>query len=110
MSTAVATAVATILATLITVLAGYLTKKASTRATVRNAENVSRTDLERDAFVRADAISERTMQRLERESTEKDIRIDRLEETVEKQAMELAALRRELDVAKRALGRRFPDE
>ena len=107
--TALATAVASVVATLITVAAGYLTNRAAAKATIRNTATSSRSDLEKDAFVRADAITAKAMDRLASENREQAEKIDRLEHKVDEQEIELTELRRQLEVANRVLRNKFPD-
>lgn len=99
-NTAWTTAVASLVATIITVGAGWLTRRAAVKATARSTDSASRTDLERDAFVRADAISAATMARLVAENRDQARKIDELEHKVDEQADEIADLRRQLAVLK----------
>ncbi|HET6909052.1 MAG TPA: hypothetical protein VFH54_06920 [Mycobacteriales bacterium] len=115
--TATSTAIATVIATIITAGAALVTQRSATRAAVRNAEVTSRTDIEKEAFERAKLFYTDTIDRQDRAIETRDRKIetleskvDELEGKVDEQEHEIRKLRDDLDVARRALEMRFPDE
>lgn len=101
--TATSTAIATVIATIITAGAALVTQRSAARAAVRNQETSSRTDIEREAFARAQGFYTDTIDRQQREIVALETDVDRLKSRV-------AELETKLSTAEAALRLRFPDE
>lgn len=126
--TATATIVASLIATLATVGAGYLTNRASTRAAEKNTQTTSRTDIEKEAFSRAEAFYKAALDRQDKELADQSAemaqmktdhaveikgmkgRITTLESDLSDTRHELHKTQEELRVAKRLLEAKFPNE
>ena len=104
------TDVASIIAAVIAAAAAAFTARSASRASTRSTEVASRTDIEKEAFERAKEFYTDTIDRLTAENREHETKIDELKQRVDAQDSELHQLREELDVAKRALRLRYPDE
>lgn len=114
--TAVA-AIVTAIATVISVLVGFLTNRASAKATMRNADVSSRTDIEKEAFSRAEAFYKGAMDRQDSEIARQDREITECHEEnkalkaeVELLKTRVKSLEEDLTTAQRALRLRYPDE
>lgn len=108
----------------ISALAAWATKRSATKATSRDTEVSSRTDIEKQAFERAEKFYQGAMDRQDREIHELETKVETLETKVANQDTKIhdqdarlreqddliAELRRDLDVANRALRIRYPDE
>lgn len=112
-----ATVLAGLAGVIVTAVFGYITQRAAARAAVRNAELTSRTDLEKEAFERAQryytAVIEDQNKRITARDTEiTDLRttVHGLEAKVEEQADQIEDLQTELEAAKKVLRLRYPDE
>ena len=104
------TDVASIIAAVIAAAAAAFTARSANRATTRSTEVTARTDIEKEAFERAKEFYTDTIDRLTAENREHEAKIDRLEQRVEAQDAEIHQLRDDLDVARKTLRLRYPDE
>ena len=101
--TAKSTGIATVLAVLITGAVTLATQRAAAKASVRNQDVASRTDIEKEAFERAKGFYTDTIDRQAHEIHELEADVDRLKARV-------TDLERDLGTAQAALRLRFPDE
>lgn len=104
------TDVASIIAAVIAAAAAAFTARSANRATTHGADVTARTELEKEIFERAKEFYSDTMDRLTAENREHEAKIDELEKKVQAQDREIHQLRDELDVAKKTLRLRYPDE
>lgn len=68
----IATAIATVIAAAIGGLVAWATSRSAAKAQVRTAETTSRTDIEKEAFARAERYYAGALQRQDREITRQD--------------------------------------
>lgn len=123
-TTALTTAIATVIAAAIAAVAAIATQRSSAAAAVRNQSISSRTDIEKEAFERAKGFYTDTIDRqsVEIQGLETDVgtlrgRVTALEaELAEERSLREAdrhttrQLRDELEIARRALRLKYPDE
>lgn len=112
-----ATVLAGLAGVIVTAVFGYITQRAAARAAVRNAELTSRTDLEKEAFERAQRYYTGVIEDQNRRITARDTEIVELRGTVQnlttkvdEQADRIEDLESELEAAKKVLRLRYPDE
>lgn len=115
------TAIATIAAAGIGALAAWATSRSAARAAVESQSLASKTDIEKEAYKRAQSFYTDVIDRQERENRDLraevvalDGRVDTLEDQIDAERRERErvekALREELDVAKKALRLAYPDD
>lgn len=112
-----ATILAGLAGVIVTAVFGYITQRAAAKAAVRNAELTSRTDLEKEAFERAQRYYQAVIEDQNKRITARDTKILELEATVheqgsriETQDRQIEDLQAELEAAKKVLRLRYPDE
>jgi hypothetical protein len=103
-------AIPSTIAILITAGAALASQRAAAKASVKNAEVTSRTSIETLAFERAKSYYTDTIDRQVRDISDLEGDVATLKQQAGVQAQEIRDLRSELDIAKRALRRAFPDE
>jgi len=115
--TATSTAIATLIATFITAGAAWATQKSAAKAAVMNQSTASRTDIEKEAFSRAEAFYKGAMDRQDAEIARQDKEINEchaenraLKVEVDGLKTRVKTLEDELETARRALRLRYPDE
>jgi hypothetical protein len=107
---AVMTAIATVLAALISGIAVIATQRSAAAAAVRNQSISSRTDIEKEAFERAKGYYTDAMDRQAAEIGGLETDVATLRGRVSALEEELAKTKSELDIARRALQLKYPDE
>ena len=106
-----------LVAILISAVAGWATHKSAQRAQERNTTLTSRTDIEKEAFSRAEAFYKNSMERQDKEIARQDAEIAECHEEnrvlkaeVVKLEGRVKSLEDELSTAQAALRIRYPDE
>lgn len=108
--TVLPTAIATVLAAIISAGIAWLTNRAARRAEARNAANLSRTDIEKGAFERAQEFYTDTIERQDREIRDCHAEGQALKRQVTALTRRVGELEDDLATAQRALRLRHPDE
>lgn len=99
-----------IIGVLVTGIFTYATQRAAAKAAVRNAELTSRTDIEKEAFSRAEEYYKGVIDDQNKRIDAKEARNAILEAKVDQLEARVDTLEEELRVAKSALRLAFPDE
>lgn len=101
--TATSTAIASVIAVIITGMVTLATQRAAAKASIRNQDTQSRTELERDAFERAKAFYTGVIDRQDQEIRDCHDENQALQARVNELRSRVDALERELGTAQKAL-------
>lgn len=107
---AIMTAIATVIAAAISAVAVIATQRSAAAAAVRNQSVSSRTDIEKEAFERAKGYYTDVADRQAAEISGLETEVSHLRGRVSALEEELARSKSELDIARRALSFKYPDE